>query len=129
MAMFLGRTKTRTTHEFFPEGPHAISNLLIKTTDLNKKRHIALDLLPRPQRPICAAVGNLFITHYKHASFQNARFLFVARSSMCTMKDPYSNNRSFHVYQHVTSFSHMRGALVGRRTTAAGFHMQNMCDV
>ena len=34
--------------------------------------------------------------------------------------------RSFHVYQHVTSFSHMRGALVGRRTTAAGFHMQNM---
>ena len=37
--------------------------------------------------------------------------------------------RSFHVYQHVTSFSHMRGALVGRRTTAAGFHMQNMCDV
>ena len=38
-------------------------------------------------------------------------------------------HRSFHVYQHVTSFSHMRGALVGRRTTAAGFHMQNMCDV
>ena len=37
--------------------------------------------------------------------------------------------RSFHVYQHVTSFSHMRGALVGRRTTAAGFHMQNRCDV
>ena len=37
--------------------------------------------------------------------------------------------RRFHVYQHVTSFSHMRGALVGRRTTAAGFHMQNMCDV
>ena len=37
--------------------------------------------------------------------------------------------RSFHVYQHVTSFSHMRGALVGRRTTAAGFHMQNMCNV
>ena len=37
--------------------------------------------------------------------------------------------RSFHVYQHVTSFSHMRGALVGRRTTAAGFNMQNMCDV
>ena len=37
--------------------------------------------------------------------------------------------RSFHVYQHVTSFSHMRGALVGRRTTVAGFHMQNMCDV
>ena len=27
--------------------------------------------------------------------------------------------RSFHVYQHVMSFSHMRGALVGRRTTAA----------
>ena len=23
----------------------------------------------------------------------------------------------------------MRGALVGRRTTAAGFHMQNMCNV
>ena len=23
----------------------------------------------------------------------------------------------------------MRGALVGRITTAAGFHMQNMCDV
>ena len=38
-------------------------------------------------------------------------------------------NRRFLVYQHVTSFSHMRGALVGRRTTAAGFHMQNMCDV
>ena len=37
--------------------------------------------------------------------------------------------RSFHVYQHLTSFSHMRGALVGRRTTAAGFYMQNMCDV
>ena len=37
--------------------------------------------------------------------------------------------RSFHVYQHLTSFSHMRGALVGKRTTAAGFHMQNMCDV
>ena len=34
-----------------------------------------------------------------------------------------TSNRSFHVYQHVTSFSHMRGALVGRRTTAAGFHM------
>ena len=37
--------------------------------------------------------------------------------------------RSFHVYQHVTSFLHMRDALVGRRTTAAGFHMQNMCNV
>ena len=41
----------------------------------------------------------------------------------------YLVHRRFHVYQHVTSFSHMRGALVGRRTTAAGFHMQNMCDV
>ena len=49
MAMFLGRTKTRTTHEFFPEGPHAITNLLINT----------------PQRRRLAAVGNLFISHYK----------------------------------------------------------------
>ena len=30
----------------------------------------------------------------------------------------------FHVYQHVTSFSHMRSALVGKRTTATGFHSQ-----
>ena len=34
--------------------------------------------------------------------------------------------RSFHVYQHVMPFSHMRGALVGRRSTAASFHMQNV---
>ena len=47
-----------------------------------------------------------------------------------TLQKSWRNGyRRFHVYQHVTSFSHMRGALVGRRTTAAGFHMQNMCDV
>ena len=32
--------------------------------------------------------------------------------------------RRFHVYQHVTSFSHMRSALVGKRTTATSFHRQ-----
>ena len=37
--------------------------------------------------------------------------------------------RRFHVYQHVTSFSHMRSALVGKRTTATGFYRQNMCNV
>ena len=39
------------------------------------------------------------------------------------------SNRRFHVYQHVTSFSHMRSALVGKRTTATSFHRQNMCSV
>ena len=34
--------------------------------------------------------------------------------------------RRFHVYQHVTSFSHMRS---GKRTTATSFHRQNMCSV
>ena len=34
-----------------------------------------------------------------------------------------------HVYQNVTSFSHMRSALVGKRTTATDFHSQNMCNV
>ena len=46
--------------------------------------------------------------------------------SSCLM---WSYYRSFHVYQCLTSFSHMGDALVGRRTTAAGFHMQNMRDV
>ena len=31
--------------------------------------------------------------------------------------------------QHVTSFSHMRSALVGKRTKATGFHKQNMWNV
>ena len=35
----------------------------------------------------------------------------------------------FHVYQHVTSFSHMRSALVGKRTTATSFHRQNTGNV
>ena len=73
MAMFLDRTKTWTTHEVFLEGPHTVSNLLVKTPHR--------DLLPRPQRRRLAAVGNLSISHYKHASFQNAVFLFVARSN------------------------------------------------
>ena len=37
--------------------------------------------------------------------------------------------RRFHVYQHVTSFSHMRSALVGKRTTATSFHRQNTGNV
>ena len=37
--------------------------------------------------------------------------------------------RRFHVYQHVTSFSHMRSALVGKRTTATIFHRQNTGNV
>ena len=41
----------------------------------------------------------------------------------------FDGNRRFHVYQHVTSFSHMRSALVGKRTTATSFHRQNMCSV
>ena len=35
----------------------------------------------------------------------------------------------FNKYQHVTSFSHMRSALVGKRTTTTSFHRQNMCSV
>ena len=40
-----------------------------------------------------------------------------------------SQYRRFHVYQHVTSFSHMRSALVGKRTTATSFHRQNTGNV
>ena len=37
--------------------------------------------------------------------------------------------RSFHVYQHVTSFSNMRAQWLAERTNAVGFRTQNMFNV
>ena len=37
--------------------------------------------------------------------------------------------RSFHVYQHVTSFSNMRAHWLAERTNAVGFRTQNMFNV